>query len=50
MMIDAHIKRGEAWERIRAFLLCYHCTKEVDNETLRAVLGPSLREEEDRES
>ena len=35
-----------AWERIRAFLLRYHGTKEVDTETLRAVLRMAPEEED----
>lgn len=50
MTIDAYIKRGALWERIRAYLLRYHGPKEVDIETLRAVLGPPLREDEHQES
>jgi hypothetical protein len=49
MSVDAHIKRGEDWERIRAFLLRYHGPKEVSIETLQAVLGRSLYDDVDEQ-
>lgn len=42
-----HTVPHAVWERIRAYLLRYHGTKEVDTETLQAVLGPSIYEDAD---
>ncbi len=46
MAVDVQVKRDENWERIRAYLLRYHDPKEVSTETLQAILGPSLYDDD----